>query len=843
MTVTRFATVAQLAGTLLFLLTTAEESAGQQSPPAESADEAWTLLTPAELDLRKAETPQLQPRRFQGAELRPSALDVILARAPMEHSDAARSMPAEILLPTPDGSFERFALVESPVMHPDLQRWLGDQGWPVRTYKGRSLERPGTSVRLDWGRAGFHAMVVAPGASTFIDPYYADDQRHYASYFKRDNPGAASVACELDRAGHSPSLVPGTPRRMTAKAGLSTDGNLRTYRTAIAMTGDYTTQLAGGSVAQAQANLVTIINRINQIFERELSLRLSLVANNHEIIYTDPDSDPYTESSASIMLSQNQSNLNAVIGSAGYDFGHVIYRGGLGVAFLRVPCGSAKAGGVSGLWQAADDAVVVDMVAHEMGHQLGANHTFNSNNAYCTGNRAGSSAYEPGSGTTIMSYSGTCGDDNILTTSDDYFHGASLDAMLDYVAGAGACAATSSAGNANAPTVTAVDNAYTIPVGTSFELAVASSGDLDGDTLTYTWEQFDLGVAASIADGDQGAGPIIRSLPPGPSANRLVTGALLGETLPSTDRTLTFRVTVRDNNAGGGRIGEDTVVLTSVASAGPFLITAPNGGEDFDSGSTQTVTWDVAGTSGGAVQAANVDILLSSDGGQTFPVMLLAATPNDGSQSVILPMVSTAGGRILVRGSGNVFFDMSDDDFSIGASIECATPSLALGVDPRTTVSDDMVVSGGGAITDLNLSLDLTHNYISDLIVTLQHIDTGTSVVVLDRPGTLNFFSSDIGCMGADVKTTLDDEAAATAEDQCSSPPAIGGIFSPNNPLSAFDGEDLDGTWRLSVETYWNSGGTVNTWCLKAQAEVPEIFSDGFESGDTTRWSPPGRRR
>ncbi len=835
----------RIATALVVLTAISAGLAGQEAPLAQSPDNVWTFLSDDELELRKSgqAEPQVRPKRFQAAQLEPSALDVILAAVPMEFTPAAESAPVEMLLPTPDGRFERFAVVESPIMHPDLQRWLAGQGWPMRTYKGRSLEEVATTVRLDWGGpSGFHAMVYSPGGSYFVDPADADDRRRYVTYFKRDNPSTVALRCEGAELG---GIGLGEPRRLTSKAGTSTNGHLRTYRTAVAVSGDYTAELASGSVAQAQANVVTIVNRVNQTYERELSVRLSLIANNTDVVYTNAATDPFTEASASTMLGENQANMNAVIGSANYDFGHVFYRGGSGIASLGSLCGANKARGVSGLWQATGDSIVVDMVAHEMGHQLGASHTFNSPLGFCTGgNYSPGTAWEPGSGTTIMSYSGICDADNVQSASDDYFHAGSLDQMLTFVGGAGACASTSSAGNANAPTVTA-GGSYTIPANTPFELTVAGSNDADGDSLTYTWEQFDLGAAATLAAGDQGGNPIVRSLPPSANAERNVTGTRLGEMLPSTNRTLSFRVTARDNNAGGGRVGEDTVTLTSTTMAGPFELTAPNGSEEFPTGSTQTVTWNVAGTNGGAVNAANVDILLSTDSGQSFPTVLVSATPNDGSQSVTFPFISTAGARVKVRGSGNVFFDMSDADFSIGAFGQCRNPSLALS--PGSTVSDDMTVTGHPeALSDLDVSLDIFHGWIGDLTVTLLHVDTGTSVVLVDEPGTPNFtYPSDVGCQEDEIDATLDDEAMVAAEDQCNaSPPAMGGLVTPNNPLSAFTGESLNGTWRLSVQALWNWGGTrpevVNEWCLKSQFPVvlpDDIFSDGFESGDMSKWS------
>ena len=813
---------------------------------AESADSIWTLTTLEKHSPNPETSGHLQLKRFQGAELRPSVLDAILAQAPMEDSDAAKGLPTELSIPMPDGGFERFVVVESPVMHPELQRWLEEQGRPIRTYLGRSLDRPGTTVRLDWGASGFHAMVYGPGDDYFVDPHFDRGANVYASYFKRDRPGTP-VSCGVDEL-HSSAFNPlkveqdrgSTVSRDGLSEGASTEGELRTYRAAFAMTGDYTIRYAFGDVSLAQSQLVTMINRLNLVFERDLSMRLVLIADNHELIFADPATDPYTESQPFIMLTENQIYLDGAVGQGNYDIGHVIYHGASGVATGDGICTPFQAGGVSGLVEQADNPVALDMVAHEVGHQFNASHTFNSDNFVCIGPREDSTAYEPGSGSTFMSYTGVCGLDNLATTSDHYFHAVNLDQILAFVenGSAGLCDVGVSTGNDHAPTVIAMDD-RTIPMGTPFELNVLSSEDLDGDTLTYVWEQIDLGVAAALAQGDLGSGPIIRSLPPSMESTRRVMGNMFGEILPTTDRDLNFRVTVRDNHMGGGRIGHDTVTVTSVTSAGPFRVTSPNGGEILDPGSLQTVTWDVASTDGGAVNTPNVDIFLSIDGGRTFPHLLLEGTPNDGSEAVSLPWISTSTAQIRVRGSEQIFFDTSDNDFSIGASVWCASPNLALGTVNNAVVFDEMNVFYGEEITDLNVSLDISHQFISDLIVTLEHVDTGFSVRLLDRPGTTSFFSF-LGCMEDHVNAVLDDEAPAAAENQCSIPIAIDGTFSPYDSLSVFDGRSLIGTWRLSVETYFSSGGTVNQWCLKAEGPSPDpnvIFADGFESGGTSEWS------
>jgi hypothetical protein len=446
-----------------------------------------------------------------------------------------------------------------------------------------------------------------------------------------------------------------------------TNGDLRTYRTAVAATKEYT-GFHGGTQALGLAAVVTTMNRVGGIFTQEASIAFQLVANNHLIIY-DSNPDPYNNKNGGMMLGQNQSNLDSVIGSANYDLGHVVSTGGGGVAYLGVFCDAgSKAGGVTGLSSPIGDPFDVDYVAHEIGHQAGANHTWNG-------------AMEVGSASTIMGYAGICSSDNIQSNSDANFHAVSLDEILTYANGGGSCASTTAA-NPNAPTVTAPTDA-TIPIGTPFELVAQNGDDADGHPITYAWEQFDPGTRATLATGDDDVQPIFRTWPPTSSPTRtfprlaelLLNTAPLGETLPVTNRTMNFRVTARDNFAGGGRLGDASMTVTSSTSSGPFLVTYPNGGEVLTPG-VHTVTWDVAGTTGAPVSAANVDIFLSTDGGLTYPVTLATATPNDGSETVYLnAFMATSSARVKVKGAGNIFFDISNASFSINAQIPALSPT------------------------------------------------------------------------------------------------------------------------------------------------------------------------
>ncbi|MBN8570309.1 MAG: hypothetical protein J0M18_11805, partial [Ignavibacteria bacterium] len=616
----------------------------------------------------------IKPIKFRTLNLNSSDLKPLLQSAPLEKNVHPKNSNSVISLPMPDGTFLRFKFVESPVMEDGLAVQFPD----IKTYMGQGIDDPYSSVRFDITPLGFHAMIFSERGTVFIDPYAKGDNFNYISYYKSDFRTDKQMSCELiDDAHMEKNHAPYSPDMLA-------EGELRTYRTVIACTGEYAAYFGGTQVA-ALAAIVVSLNRVNGVYEKETSVRMVLVANNIAVVYTNSSTDPYTNANGSTMLGQNQTTCDQQIGTANYDIGHVFSTGGGGVANLGCVCvAGSKAKGVTGSTAPVGDPYDIDYVAHEMGHQFGGNHTFNSTTSSCGGgNRNNNTAYEPGSGSTIMAYAGICGSTDLQPNSDPYFHTKSLDEIITYtsVAGGNSCPVTTNTGNHD-PVVTMPPDGFAIPKSTPFELT-GTATDQDLDVLSYCWEQYDLGPGGAPGSPVSNA-PIFRSFNPVATgyrvfpklSNLLNNTSTIGELLPTYDRSLTFRLTARDNRVGGGGRGTGTIAFGVDATAGPFLVTSPNTNVTWNTPYPQTVTWNVANTNAATVNCANVTILLSTDGGNTFPTTLLASTPNDGSQAVTLPSVNSTTARIKVKAVGNIFFDISNANF---------TMSTATGIGNNTT--------------------------------------------------------------------------------------------------------------------------------------------------------------
>ncbi|WP_179009389.1 zinc-dependent metalloprotease [Winogradskyella forsetii] len=721
-----------------------------------------------------------------------------------------------ISFPNADGKLNRFKIFESSIMEPELQAQFPD----MRTYAGQGIDNPTEIVRFSITPKGFHAMFLGTSNGTqFIDPF--TEQGNIYTVYAKKNLEARNFDFECSVIDDS--LLDRTYEEASNMARNANDGMLRNYRLAVACTGEYAT-FHGGTVTGAMAAITTTINRVNSIFQRDLSIKLTLVANNDILIYTNAATDPFTNDEEALLIDESQSEINASIGSANYDIGHTFSTGAGGLAGLGVTCNNSnKAKGVTGISQPIGDAFDIDFVAHELGHQFGAPHTFNGTVGSCSGaNRSAGNAYEPGSGSTIMAYAGICGSDNVQIGSDAYFHQNSLNRIWNHVLSTGSCPVNRTSTGNTEPVADAGLN-YIIPQGTPYKLDGSGSSDVDGlASLTYTWEQYDLGPAG-VPTETTGTGPLVRSFEgtsnPIRYVPRLIDLVANGgmsttwEKLATVNRSINFQLTVRDNDPIGGQTDSDQMTATVTNSAGPFTVTSQNvSGVSWDVGSTQTITWDVAGTTANGVNEANVNILLSTNGGVTFDTVLVSNTPNDGSQNITAPNVASSNCRIMVEAANGIFFNVNSSKFTVGdvpctvydsGAISVSVPDGTAPNTPGSAVGSTINVPDSGSILDLRVSVDITHTYTGDLLLQLQHPNGTDFVNLWNRSCNTAAF--------ANIDITFKD---GEPEINCASPTV--GLANPQNPLSVFNNLEMNGDWTLVLVDFYNGDtGVLNNWSLE----------------------------
>ncbi len=602
-----------------------------------------------------------------------------------------------ISVPNPNGNFDLYYVFVNTTMHPDLR----DQFPEIRTYDVVGVTNRKLVGKIDITPHGFHAMIFDRVNGTFfIDPVQQNNNSLYMAYYKNDFVTNKSMACSHESEAQfiSDILMEDVVDIPMSYASCE----LRTYRLALAATGEYTIY-HGGTVALALAAQVTTMNRVNGIYERELAVTMEIIANNNLIIYTNPTTDPYTNSNGGTMLGENITNLNSVIGNANFDIGHVFSTGGGGVAYLQSVCNtSLKAGGVTGLPAPIGDPFDVDYVSHEIGHQFGANHTQNNN---C--NRNNATAMEPGSASTIMGYAGICAP-NVQNNSDDHFHGVSLLEMGDFIEGSGGTCAVITGLPNSAPTINSSNGGFTVPISTPFALTASATDSDAGDVLWYRWEQMNNNVTTQPPVSTATGGPNFRSFSSVtnptryfPSLEAIVNnGPFTWEVLPSVSRTMNFRCTVHDDHVVGSCNDYINTTLTFDATAGPFVLNYPSAtGISWQATTSQTVTWNVANTTNANVNCQNVNIYLSTDGGLNYPILLASGVPNNGSSLVTVPNLPNTTSRVMVMAENGTFFDVSDNNFTItvapnGYQLVATNPTISVCAGTNANFNLDIVQLG-----------------------------------------------------------------------------------------------------------------------------------------------------
>jgi len=607
-----------------------------------------------------------------------------------------------ITLPAADGNIETFEVVEASNFEPALQEQFPD----IRAFSGKGISDKYATLKISVSPVGIQAMVFRTDRENEFIEAYSADSRVYAVFTSQRTPGQLPWACSTPEQNLANTLgqqVNGIS--LTGRSG----GDLKTMRLAQSVTAEYSNYFGATSASQVGLVLAAInatLTRCNGVYEKDLALHLNLVAASTNVIYYNAATDPYAAAStgaSGAWNSQLQSTLTMVIGEANYDIGHLFGASGGGGNAGCIGCICTNGSKGSGYTSPADgipqgDNFDIDYVVHEIGHQLGANHTFSNSNEGSGVNK------EVGSGITIMGYAGITSQD-VAPHSIDVYHQASI-AQIQANLATKTCPVTTSISATNAtPVVAAVSN-YTIPKSTPFALTGSATDANAGDILTYSWEQNDNASstqtgASSVASATKASGPNWISYSPSASPTRLfpklatilagglISGPLTGgdagantEALSSVARTLNFRLTVRDNapysSTAPVKVGQTqftNMVVTVSAASGPFAVTAPNTAVTWAGGSAQNVTWSVASTTAAPVSCANVKITLSTDGGQTFPTVLAASTPNDGTESIVIPATATTTARIKIEAVGNIFFDISNSNFTIGAAVTCGSPA------------------------------------------------------------------------------------------------------------------------------------------------------------------------
>ncbi len=645
--------------------------------------------------------------------------------------DNASSHTVVISLPNVEGQLEQFEMVEASNFEPALQARFPE----IRAFSGKGITDKYATLKLSISPQGIQTMLFRTDKPNEFIEAYSQDHTVYAVFVSQRQPGQLPWACATEDRIMSEGI---NTLVMNSGATARSGGDLKTMRLAQSCNAEYSNYFGATSSAQVSLVLAAFNNtltRCNGVYEKDLALHLNLIANTTSVIYYNAATDPYSTTLSSWNASL-QSTLTSVIGEANYDIGHMFGSTGGGGNAGCIGCVCTNGSKGSGITSPADgipqgDNFDIDYVVHEVGHQLGGNHTF-SHSLEGTGVNK-----EVGSGITIMGYAGITSQD-VANHSIAFYHQATIAQIQTNLAGKTCTINTSLAGTNATPVVAAVSN-YTIPISTPFALT-GSATDADGDALTYSWEQNDnstVSGTSSVASITKASGPNWVSFSPTSSSTRYfpklatilaglnVSGPLTGgdaatntEALSSVARTLAFRLTVRDNSPYSStapiKVGQtqftDMTVTVSAAS-GPFVVTSPNTAVSWAGGSTQNITWNVASTTATPVSCANVKISLSTDGGLTFPTVLVASTPNDGTEALVIPTTPSTTARIKVEAVGNIFFDISNTNFTISGAAACGDPtgltSSAIG-DNVATVSWTAVANAISYAVDYKLNTATT---------------------------------------------------------------------------------------------------------------------------------------
>ena len=756
-------------------------------------------------------------------------------------SKAAGNLTSEITIPNADGVLERFLVWESSNFEPELQTKYPQ----IRAYEGTGLDDKAAKIHFSVAPIGVQTMVLrSDKVSEFIE-LNPENNSEYVLFTSKNKDVSKSLLCKTkdDQSSH----ISGK----TAKTASNTK-TFKTLRLALSCTGEYAA-FFGGTVEGALAGMNATMTRVNGIFKRDLAVELRIIANNENVIYTNASTDPYSNAPAGANGEWNlevQKTLTAVIGNAGYDIGHLFGRSGGGGDAGCIGCvckdpvsatddeakGSAFTSPSNSIPQG--DTFDIDYVAHEMGHQLGGSHTF-SYSIEGTGVNV-----EPGSGSTIMGYAGVTNDFDIQDNSDDYFAYASILEIQNNLANKTCPISTAIMNN---PPIISAGLDYIIPFNTPFILTGTGS-DPDGDTLTYCWEQNDSATSASgnnsIAYPAKADGPLFRSFPPTSTAVRYMPGlntvlqnklTTTWESVSSVARNLHFSLTARDNAALEiPQTNTANMVVTVNSAVGPFAVTSQSSKDiGWQNGSFQTISWDVNNTNS-LPGSDNVNIKLSTDGGLTFPLVLVSNTPNDGSQTITVPSDITATNcRLLVEPVSNIYYALNTNPFAIGytSATNCDSysfdSSFSIPFGSAFTKKTANVPASTGIISDVNITISVSHERFSDLEIQ----------IISPQGTTVKLFDKDCSATNSTLILGYDDSGAAM---DCSK--TTSQIVMPAQSMSVFNGQSPQGTWTFEVrDAVSGRFGTINSVSLDICSQTFTLDDSDFEGVDFALYPNPNK--
>lgn len=792
----------------------------------------WSVVTPnANITVSKTVQRTDFPEKFTLLSANFESIKQKLYSADDRFASNAQGVIVEI--PNAKGQLEKFQMFESSNFDPALQAQFPD----IRAYAGIGIDDKHAQVRLSISPSGIQTMTFrADKATEYIEPYSAD-RSVYVVYERSAKRAKQPFTCatpdehleaDLGKVGLNNSIM-------------SSDGVYRTFRLAMSVTGEYSAY-HGGTTPSVLAAVNATLTRVNGVYEKDLAIHMNLV-NNTTILYLNAGSDPYGNTDANYN-SELQSTLTAQVGEANYDIGHLmsaIGNNGNAGCIGCVCTNGQKGSGFTTSTVPTGDNFDIDFVVHEMGHQFGANHSFTF------GSENNSVNYEPGSGVTIMGYAGITSYD-VAPHSIETFHAGNIAQIQSNMAGKTCDVET--AITHSAPVVNAGAN-YTIPLNTPFALTGSATDAGGAGSMTYQWEQYDeVTSAAQLTTGSPAsptktAGPNFRTYLPTTSGTRYfpaMSTTLNGsKTTPGTDiivealstvpRTLNFRLTARDNVLNGGQTNFANMVVT-VANLGALDITTQNAdGISYQMNSTQTINWTSAGNS--TIAGGNtVDILFSNDNGATWAYTLATATPNDGSHTVTLPAgVSGAFCRFMVKASGNIFYNVNTKAFAVGYTVtntcNTYTNSTPLTISDGTgttgpvlgpVASNNISVPVTYTLSDVNVNVNVTHTYVNDLYIAVNHPDATQQWLWYDMCGSQDNFN-----------ITFSDGSPAVA---CAGNNTTG-TFSPAEPLSDFNTKPANGNWSILAADGWQGDtGQINSWSVEVCSQTITLASDAFTGLD-----------